>query len=479
MSLHFAKNLERFGEQTALLLADGTAISYVKLAQLADHFAQRFVQFDVWPQQVCALQCRNNLTTIVAYLCCLRHQRPLLLLDPQLPQVYLEQIIRQLEIAVLIDDLGTMRRVSASAFRARPDLALLMSTSGSTGDAKSVMLSLENLHSNALAISRFLPLQMTDLAITALPLHHAYGLSVLNSHLLCGASILLTDYTVANREFWQLMRQYEVSSLATLPLTLKLLKTIRFERLPLPCLRYLTQAGGALPTDIQQYICQLSQQKNLPIYLMYGQTEATARIAWLRAEYLVDHADCIGEAIPGGTLFLRDPQTQQEVNTADTEGELMYKGPNVMLGYAQNSADLRSSEKCPELATGDLAIRLPNGLYQITGRLKRMLKIQGKRWQLDHLEQQLSREHWTTVCTGQDDLLIVAVVDANAESHAVTEVTNHLTTLMRLHPSMFKVILVRDIPYTSSGKVHYQALMRIAAGTTLTEGPSAGTHRQS
>ncbi|MDZ7869427.1 MAG: AMP-binding protein [Rheinheimera sp.] len=476
MSLHFAKNLERFGEQTALLLADGTAISYVKLAQLADHFAQRFVQFDVWPQQVCALQCRNNLTTIVAYLCCLRHQRPLLLLDPQLPQIYLEQIFRQLEIAVLIDDMGTMRRVSASAFRARPDLALLLSTSGSTGEPKSVMLSLENLHSNALAISRFLPLQMTDLAITALPMHHAYGLSVLNSHLLCGASILLTDYTVANREFWQLMRQYDVSSLSAVSLTFQLLKTIRFERLPLPGLRYITQAGGPLPIDLQQYICQFSNQKKLPVFLMYGQTEATARLAWLRPEYLTDHPDCIGEAIPGGTLFLRDPDTQSEIIASNTEGELMYRGPNIMLGYAQNSADLRSSEKCQELATGDLAIRLANGLYQITGRLKRMLKIQGKRWQLDHLEQQLLRERWTTICTGRDELLIVAVIDANAESNAATEVANHLTTLMRLHPSLFKVILVRDVPYTSSGKVHYQALMRIATGETLTEGPATGSH---
>ena len=476
MSLHFAKNLERFGDQTALLLADGTAISYVKLAQLADHFAQRFVQFDVWPQQVCALQCRNNLTTIVAYLCCLRHQRPLLLLDPQLPQIYLDQIVRQLEIAVLIDDMGTMRRVSASAFRARPDLALLLSTSGSTGEPKSVMLSLENLHSNALAISRFLPLQMTDLAVTALPMHHAYGLSVLNSHLLCGAAILLTDYTVANREFWQLMRQHDVSSFSAVPMTFQLLKTIRFERLQLPGLRYITQAGGPLPLELQQYICQFSNQKNLPVFLMYGQTEATARLAWLRPEYLTDHPDCIGEAIPGGTLFLRDPATQSEIIASNTEGELMYRGPNIMLGYAQNSADLRSSEKCQELATGDLAIRLANGLYQITGRLKRMLKIQGKRWQLDHLEQQLLRERWTTVCTGRDDLLIVAVIDANAESNAATDVANHLTTLMRLHPSLFKVILVRDIPYTSSGKVHYQALMRIATGETLTEGPATGSH---
>jgi len=476
MNLHFAKNLQRFGEQTALLLPDGTAISYLKLAQLADHFAQRFVQFDVWPQQVCALLCRNNLTTVVAYLCCLRHQRPLVLLDANLPQSQLDPLIRQLEIAVLIDDLGTMRRVSASAFRARPDLALLLSTSGSTGDPKSVMLSLDNLHSNALAISRYLPLQMSDVAITALPLHYSYGLSVLNSHLLCGATVLLTDYSVMNKEFWQLMRDFAVNSLAGVPFSYKMLKTLRFERLPLPALRYMTQAGGPLSDDLRQYVQLLAEQKQIPVYLMYGQTEATARIAWLRPEYLADHADCIGEPIPGGALLLRDVESRTEITEANLEGELVYQGPNVMLGYAQNSADLRSNDKMAELATGDLAILRPNGSFQITGRLKRMLKIQGKRWQLDQLETLLQRERWSTVCTGRDDLLVVAVIDANAESTAAAAVSDYLHTTLLLHPSLFKVLLVRDVPYTNNGKVHYHALLRIATGETLTEGPGGSTH---
>lgn len=476
MSLHFAKNLERFGEQTALLLADGTRISYLKLAQLADHFAQRFVQFDVWPQQICALLCRNTLTSVVAYLCCLRHQRPLVILDPNLPQSQLDQMVRQLEIAVVIDDMGVMRRVSASAFRARPDLALLLSTSGSIGDPKCVMLSLDNLHSNALAISRYLPLQKNDVGITALPLHYCYGLSVLNSHLLCGAAILLTDYTLSNKAFWLQMRDFAVTSLSLVPSSFKLLKSMRFEKLPLPALRYLTHAGGPLDADLHQYAQSVATTRSLPIYLMYGQTEATARIAWLRPEYLQEHADCIGEAIPGGTLLLRDVQNRQEISAANVEGELVYRGPNVMLGYGQNSADLRSSEKLTEIATGDLAIRLPNGLYLLTGRLTRMLKIQGKRWQLDALEQLLFRERWTTLCTGRDDLLVVAVIDANAESTLTFAVTSYLSDTLRLSAVLFKVILIRDIPYTSQGKVHYQALLRIATGETVTEGPGNNFH---
>ncbi len=461
MTPHFALSLERFGEQTALVLPDGTCISYLKLAQLADHFAQRFVQFDVWPQQIYALKCRNNLTTVVAYLCCLRHQRPLVLLDPTLAQSQLDYLIRQLEVAVLIDDFGQMQRVSPSAFRARTDLALLLSTSGSTGDPKSVMLSLDNLQQNALSISRYLPIEPADTVMTALPLQHAYGLSVLNSHLLCGARVLLTDQGPASKVFWEQLRQFDVNSISLLPHQTQLLQKLQFARLALPSLRYLTVAAGRLSADGLQYLQQLSVSRRLPVYLMYGQTEATARIGWLRPDYLPEHGDCIGEAIPGGELWLRDMQNGAEILTANTEGELVYRGPNVMLGYAQQAADLRSSGKLGELATGDLAIRQPNGLYQITGRLNRLLKIQGKRWQLDQLEQQLAREKWPVVCTGEDDQLLVAVIDADPASALPAKVQQWLSG--RLPNACFQVILVRDIPYTSSGKVHYGALKQLAA----------------
>lgn len=461
---HFARQLEQFGDATALILNDGQTISYQTLAQLTDHFAQNFVRFDVWPHQICALQCRNNLTSVVAYLSCLRHQRPLLLLDPQLPAAQLDELTRKLEIVALIDEQGEMTRVSTSAFRSRADLALLLSTSGSTGSPKSVMLSQANLQANALAISQYLPMLDTDTAITSLPLHYSYGLSVLNSHLFIGAKIVLTDYSVMNKEFWQLVNQHQVSSLAGVPFSYQMLKTLRFERLPLPALRYLTQAGGKLTPELASYVQQLSQQKPIPIYLMYGQTEATARIAYLAPEYLPNHADCIGHAIPDGELLLREPQDRAVIEKPLTAGELCYRGANVMLGYATNSAELRSTQQIDELATGDLAERLPNGLYRIVGRLNRMLKLQGKRWTLDHLEATFSSLGLKVVCTGRDDLLVIGAIDPDVASNAPAQISSYLQQQLHLHPSLFKVLLLRDIPYTSSGKIHYQAIFNLANG---------------
>ncbi len=461
---HFARQLEQFGDATALILNDGQHISYQTLAKLADHFAQNFVRFDVRPHQICALQCRNNLTSVVAYLSCLRHQRPLLLLDPTLPAAQLEPMVKQLEIAALITDQGEMSRVSSSAFRARPDLALLLSTSGSTGSPKSVMLSPANLQANALAISTYLPMLATDTAITSLPLHYSYGLSVLNSHLLLGANIVLTDYSVMNKEFWQLVNQHQVSSLAGVPFSYQMFQTLRLERLPLPALRYLTQAGGKLTAEQTRYVKQLSVQRQCPVYLMYGQTEATARMAYLDPELLDHYADCIGRAIPGGELLLRDPNDQSLITQAYTAGELCYCGDNVMLGYATNATELRATTQLAELRTGDLAEQLPNGLYRIVGRLNRLLKLQGKRWALDAVESMFHTLGIQAICTGRDDLLIIAVIDANSASEAPTKTSNYLQQQLKLHPSLFKVLLLRDIPYTSSGKVHYQAIATLAAG---------------
>jgi long-chain acyl-CoA synthetase len=461
---HFVRQLEQFGDATALVLNGGQCISYQTLAHLADHFAQNFVRFDVRPHQICALQCRNNLTTVVAYLSCLRHQRPLLLLDPALPKAQLEQLVKRLEIVALIYEQGEMSRISTSAFRARTDLALLLSTSGSTGSPKSVMLSPVNLQANARSICEYLPMLATDTAITSLPLHYSYGLSVLNSHLLLGAKVVLTDYSVMNKEFWQLVNLHQVSSLAGVPFSYQMLKTLRFERLPLPALRYLTQAGGKLTPELTSYLQQLSAERPCPIFLMYGQTEATARIAFLPPEHLTRHAECIGHAIPGGELLLRDPVERTLIDQALTPGELCYRGANVMLGYATNASELRTTHQLDELSTGDLAERLPNGLFRIVGRLNRMLKIQGKRWTLDHLETTLNSQGLKVICTGRDDLIVVAAIDQNANSEAPTQISSYLQQQLHLHPTLFKVLLLRDIPYTSTGKIHYQAIFNLACG---------------
>lgn len=459
---HFARNLEQFGETTALILNDGQPISYRTLANLADHFAQHFVRLDVGQHQICALKCRNNLTSVVAYLSCLRHQRPLMLLDPLMPEKQLEHLVNSLEIAALIDAQGEMTRVNETAFRANAELALLISTSGSTGCPKSVMLSQLNLQANASAICKFLPMLASDTAITSLPIHHSYGLSVLNSHLLIGAKVVLTEFSVVNKEFWRLVNIHNVNSLAGEPYSYQIFKKLRLERLPLPAIRYLTQAGGKLTTELSRYVQKLSDKLSCQVFLMYGQTEATARISFLPTHHLAKYADCIGEVISGGELLLRNTVDQSIIEQALQHGELCYRGESVMLGYASNSSDLRSTNRIGELKTGDLAERLSNGLYRIVGRLNRFIKIQGKRLSLEHIENTFNFQDIQVVCTGHDELLVVAVIDPNPASCIPTMIIHYLNKQLHLPSELYIVVLLKDTPYTSSGKIHYQAILNLA-----------------
>jgi long-chain acyl-CoA synthetase len=463
--LSFAHRLELFGDAIALRLPDNSTISYLQLAKLADQYSTTLNKV-VPAHSLLALHFSSTLSAVVAYLAALRSGKALLLLAPDLADSQTLALVERLHIAALIQSSGEIQ-LTAYQQKVRPDCALLLSTSGSSGSPKSVMLSLQNIEANARAICDYLPIESTDTAITALPLHYSYGLSVLNSHLYQGASILLTEAPLMSKEFWQQTRDFNITSLQGVPFSYQLYRQLRLERMPRPALRYLTQAGGKLNSSLTDYVQQLSSTLQKPVYLMYGQTEATARIAYLPPKLIQQYADCIGKPIPGGELLLRDPGTKHLITADFTEGELCYRGPNVMLGYASCADDLTSTGVLTELSTGDLAERLPNGLYRIVGRLSRFLKIQGKRLQLDHLEQQLSVLTDPVCCAGTDDLLVVAYTQQEPE--LTEQIQQVLREQLQLHPALYKVLQLSALPVLSNGKPDYQALLQLAK-----EGHDAG-----
>ena len=456
--LSFAHRLELFGDAIALRLPDHSTISYRQLAKLADQYSSTLNKV-VPSHSLLALRFSSTLSAVVAYLAALRCGKALLLLAPDLGESQTLALVERLQIAAVIQSSGEIQLTGCQQ-KVRPDCVLLLSTSGSSGSPKSVMLSLQNIETNARAICDYLPIESTDTAITALPLHYSYGLSVLNSHLYQGASILLTEAPLMSKDFWQQTRDFNISSLHGVPFSYQLYRQLRLERMPRPALRYLTQAGGKLNSSLTDYVQQLSSTLQKPVYLMYGQTEATARIAYLPPKLIQQYADCIGKAIPGGELLLRDPVTKELITADFTEGELCYRGPNVMLGYASCADDLTSTGVLTELSTGDLAVRLPNGLYRIVGRLSRFLKIQGKRLQLDHLEQQLSVLTDPVCCAGTDDLLVVAYTEQAPE--LTEQIQQLLREQLQLHPALYKLLRLDTLPVLSNGKADYQALLLLA-----------------
>ena len=265
------------------------------------------------------------------------------------------------------------------------ELAVLLTTSGSTGSSKLVRVSYKNLFSNAISIIEYLNISSKDTTITVLPFFYAYGLSVINSHIMAGACIVLNNRSVMDIEFWNKFNKNKVVSFAGVPYTFELLDRMNFYRMNLPELKYYTQAGGRLSTKLQEKFAQYALENEKKFYVMYGQTEATARIAYLPCEDCCTKIGSVGKAIPGGYIELINEG--KVVSKAKAQGELVYKGPNVTLGYAYEFEDLNKGDEWNgKLYTGDIAEYDEDGYLYIVGRKTRFIKIHGKRINLDDIE---------------------------------------------------------------------------------------------
>ena len=327
------------------------------------------------------LEGRTDVDGVVAYLGALAADQVVLLAGDSA----LDGLAAAYDPDVVVGARGRRDVRPETAHELHPDLTLLLSTSGSTGSPKLVRLSAESLLANAASIVEALGIRATDVAATTLPLHYCYGLSVLHSHLLAGASLVLTERSVVDEEFWSDVAAYSVTTFPGVPHTYDLLDRSAFADRDVPSLRYLTQAGGRMAPERVQELVALGRRKGFDLVVMYGQTEATARMAVLPPDLAEVAPGAIGRPVPGGRLSLRPvPEAPEGI------GELVYEGPNVMLGYAEAPADLALGRTTHELATGDLGRLRPDGLWEVVGRRGRVAKVLGLRLDLDRVERLLA-----------------------------------------------------------------------------------------
>jgi len=233
-----------------------------------------------------------------------------------------------------------------------------------------------------------------------------------------------------------------------------MLKRLDFEHMELPSLEYVTQAGGKLGKEMSEFFVSICLKKGIKFYVMYGQTEATARISYLPWELAKEKAGSVGIAIPGGELYLKDDEGNV-IQDPNVSGELVYKGDNVTLGYAENCSDLsKEDDNEGVLHTGDIAERDSDGLYYIVGRSKRFLKIAGKRINLDEAEFHLKKDDCDCACLGSDDNLVVYITNKNEE----TEIRKILIKKLGISSQTFDIRFIEKIPRNESNKVQYSML---------------------
>lgn len=358
------------------------------------------------------------------------------------------------EKVVNFGDYSLLKKVTMSEIVPNVDLALLLSTSGTTGSPKVVRLSYENITSNGRAIAQSLSIGASDRAITTLPLSYSFGFSILNSHVVAGASMILTNSSITERSFWNSFSRFKPTSLSGVPFTFEMLQKMKFFDKPTSSsLRTITQAGGRMKNSLICNVDEFSRKNQIQFYVMYGQTEATARMSILDPMYTREKIGSIGKAILGGEFRIEYIDETHDKSTVKA-GELIYSGPNVMMGYAENRFDLTKGDETNSiLHTGDVATVDDDGFYFIVGRLKRFVKIAGKRINLDELENELNRAFSGVACMGEDESLIVFTSNADT-----SDLKRYICSKFNISPLKVRVDLMEEIPRLSNGKIDYKEL---------------------
>ncbi len=457
------ENIDRFEGNVAVIDPSAGVVSYGEMLARADAIAAA-----VSGRPLVLVACANTLDCLVGYVGLSRAGIPMQCVHHGIRSEHLAAIVGHFRPSYVYAPRGAFegKEVSvagayalvstgwAADFPIHDALGLLLTTSGTTGSRKFVRLSAANLASNALSIAEYLGIAPDHRAITTMPMSYSYGLSIVNSHLARGASLVLTEDAVIKPDFWRLIRDHDVTTFGGVPFIYETLKKLRFDRMDSPSLRTLTQAGGRLHPDLAREFIDLCAARGMEYIVMYGQTEATARISYLPWTHARAKCGTIGVAIPGGSLSIMDDRGQ-EIDSVRTPGELVYRGPNVSLGYAEGWADLaRGDENCGVLFTGDIAVRDEDGFFSIVGRKKRFLKIFGNRVNLDEIEQILKGAGFNAACTGDDDRLVVHV--AGGVDPAAVEAA--LRGNLAIPPRALQVAAIAAIPTSESGKVDYAAL---------------------
>ena len=461
------KHLSIFSENIAVLTVDGNKYKYKDILEYSKKISN-----NIKNRSLVFCLAHNSIGSLAGYLSFVLNKIVPVMLDSNLDSELLEKLIRtykpdylwvpkkdkdlinRREIVINILDYSLIKLSYSNEYLLHNNLGLLLTTSGSTGSPKLVKLTYENIYANAESISDYLSIDENERPITSLPMHYSFGLSIINSHLIKGATILLTNNSLMEREFWSFLKEQKATSLSGIPYSFEILKKLRFFNMDLPHLKTITQAGGKLNDGLILEYAEYCKNKGNRFFVMYGQTEATARMSYLPHEYSINKLGSMGIAIPGGEFSLID-EDGNIIDEHEIEGELVYKGNNVSMGYATCGDDLtKNDDNNGTLVTGDMARMDSDGFYYIVGRKKRFIKLFGNRVNLDETETLLKNIISDCACSGQDDELVIYITD----DKEIINVKKYISQKTGINHQAFNVKYVPEIPKNSSGKTIYSKL---------------------
>lgn len=446
MSGLFRKELQN-SPNAAVKDADGQIKTYQDIFRKAGEWNQLLGDRCL----VCVL-CDNSFETVCFILEMLAAGQMLWVLDADTEKVFLDKLfeIYRPHYIWSREDAGGYQLYCASAQRypIHQDLALLLSTSGSTGSPKMVRISYENIQDCCKRIFYHYHIDSSEKTVVTLPLHHIFGLSVYIAHWYYGATVFVINELLGSRKFKDIYIEECVNSIIGVPFTFKMLrKTAFWDDKTLGQLHFAISGGAKLLPKEQEWLAAALRGK---FWENYGQTETTSMIIGTNSERIFDKPGAIGRALVGVDVFFTG------------EEELVVCGKSVCMGYAYGYEDLsKPDENHGMVYTGDLAYMDEDGYIFLKGRKANFINILGNRTNLDEIEILLHKKfpELAVVCMGEDDRIIVF-----SESREIVgceeDIKQHLLDAAHIPPGMVLCTFIKGLPRLGSGKTNYKELRK-------------------
>lgn len=464
MKNFFFNTLLKYGQNIALIDENENSYSYKELNFLVNECSKTLKNYNL-----AFLIANNTLDFIVSYLSLLRSNVLVVLLDRQIRKDDLirllnlykpDIIVRTSEDNLPIHNLRCVKNkknLGIYLFNKRKKIinkkiAQLISTSGTTGSEKFVKQSFKALDDNIKKISNFLKISNEDNTITTMDPHYTYALSIINTHIYKGATVILNNSSFFEKKFWEKFEKYKINTFGGVPFHYEMLKKLKFHEKKINHLKYITQAGGKINDLVLDYFIDISEKKNFKFFVMYGQTEAISRISILDYRFLKKYKGSVGKPLRGYKIWIsKKNDLDQKKN-----GEIIFSGKNIMSGYSHNLKDLEKIEIIKKHNTGDIGYINNEGFIFITGRKKRYIKFYGHRINLDDIEKKINFRK--TICACEEinnKIYLFLLKDINSDLIFKKYLRNVFYSKKNIN-----FFLVKEIPKNNNNKIDYKKLIK-------------------
>jgi len=455
-------DFEKYGKNISVILERDIKYTYNDINELQQEMAS---YLDA--RTLIFMLVENSIGSLIGYIACIKNKVVPLMLDVNISQEkfnYIYNIYRPKYI--WLPELSQIKKLGTVVYSKfgyvllkseylwkdlYSELALLMCTSGSTGSNKLVRISYKNILENTKSIISALDIKENDKALCVLPMHYAYGLSVINTHLFCGATILLSNRKIYDKRIWEYFKKFHGNSISGVAYTYKILKKLGFEKWELPDLEVITQAGEKMSEELYSYLTEYACKNGVRFYPMYGQTEATARMTCMEWNKNRDKFGSVGKSISGGKINILDSENNY-ISMPKKVGQIVYEGENVALGYCENVEDLsKGNEWRNILFTGDMGFIDEDGYLYVIGRNDKYIKLAGNRINIQEIQNILERKFKECIFDVKFDKKKVFVLYEGEISNE--EVLDYISKYMGFSKNIYKIIKIKEIPILASGKI--------------------------